>query len=106
LKLGRGWEALLITLSPLKMMSTVLKSEKVKIDGDDGLLGVQADHEEARWGKRVASISWGGTFPRNASSQASDESGDRRQRLWRMVVIQWKTIGTTPRAKKNGSTVK
>ncbi len=51
LKLGRGWEALLTTLPPLKVMSSVLGSEKVRIEGDDGLLGVWVDHEEARWGK-------------------------------------------------------
>ncbi len=53
-------------------MNNMLGNEKVKIDGDDGLLGVWADHEEARWGKRVASISWGGAFPRKATPQASD----------------------------------
>jgi hypothetical protein len=57
LKLGRGWEPLLINLPPLKVMNNVLGSEKVRIDGDDGLLGVWADHEEARWGKGVVLIS-------------------------------------------------
>jgi hypothetical protein len=36
LMLGRGWEPLLINLSSLKVMSNVVGSEKVRIDGDDG----------------------------------------------------------------------
>jgi hypothetical protein len=35
----------------------------------------------------AVATSWGGEFPRRAT-QASDGSGGKRQRLWRMAVIQ------------------
>jgi hypothetical protein len=48
-------------------MSIVLGSEKMKIDDDDGLLKVWADHEEARWGKGAVAILWGGAFSRRVA---------------------------------------
>jgi hypothetical protein len=62
-------------------MSSVLGSEKMRIDDDDGLLKVWADHEEARWGKGAVAISWGGALSRRVAPQASDGSGGRRQHL-------------------------
>ncbi len=32
--------------------------------------------------------SWGGEFARKATPQASDKSGSKRQRLWRMAATQ------------------
>jgi hypothetical protein len=61
-----------------------------------------ANHEEAKWGKRVATTSWGDGFQRGQLPKQVMEVEAEGNDLWRMVVIQWRICGIVPLKGRRG----